>query len=235
MLPRQLAAIGHVSGATPLGLVRDRLGSAPAGSDPLSILATAGIRVTEFDHIVTDALNNGLFSRIGAALPSGYVDLLVGNRSGAIGEISGILLLAASIVLISRGVVRWKIPASIVGGYSLLVWTFGGLPLGNGFFAGDVLFSLLTGSFLLVAFFMAPDPVTSPSSTVAMIVYGLGIGSIIFALRLFGSGSDGSAFAVLVMNCFVPLLERIVAPTRVKKVLRAENREKCAETEGAKP
>jgi len=222
ILPQQLVDIGCVSGATPLGLVRDRLASAPAGSDPLGLLSSAGMRVTEFDRVVTDAINQGIFSRLGAALPSGYVDLLVGNRAGAIGELSGVLILAASIVLISRRMLRWEIPASIVGGYSILAWVFGGLPLGNGLFAGDVLFSLFTGSFLLVAFFMAPDPVTSPSSTGAMVVYGLGVGAIIFMFRLFGAAPEGSAFAVLIMNCLVPQLERAGS----RKAPRSEGRGK---------
>ena len=206
--PRQLADIGAVSGATPLGMVRDRIGQAPAGSSVIDLLSAAGMRFTDFDRGVTDALNGGLFSRLGAELPRGYIDLLVGNRPGAIGEISAILILAASIVLIARRMLRWEVPSAIVASFSVLSWAFGGLPLGNGFFSGDVLFSLSTGSFLLVAFFMAPDPVTSPSTRNGMIVYGLGVGSLSFLLRQFGSGSEGCAFAVLMMNCLVPILDR---------------------------
>jgi Na+-translocating ferredoxin:NAD+ oxidoreductase subunit D len=208
ILPRQLAAVGAVSGATPLALLRTSLAAAPAGSDTLSILALGGAHVTDFDRSVTDALNRGLFSHLGADLPSGYIDLLVGNRPGAIGEISALLIIAASVILISRRMIRWEIPASIMSCFALLEWIFGGLPLGNGFFAGDVLFALCTGSFLLVAFFMATDPVTSPSSKLAMLVYGSGVGFATFLFRVFGSSPEGSAFAVLIMNCFVPLLER---------------------------
>jgi len=208
LAPLQLSRIGAVSGATPLGLVRDQLASAPAGSDPISLLVAGGARVTGFDDALTGGLNRLFFSRFGADLPSGYIDLLFGNRSGAIGEISGILILAASIILISRRMLRWEIPASIVGSFALLEWAFGGLPLGLGFFAGDVLFSISTGSFLLVAFFMASDPVTSPSRRGGRIAYGIGVGLASFLLRSFGSSGEGSAFAVLMMNCLVPLLDR---------------------------
>lgn len=214
MLPRQLSGLGAVSGATPLALLRASLAAAPAGSDTFSILTLGGAHVTDFDRSVTEALNRGLFSHLGADLPSGYIDLLVGNRPGAIGEISALLIIAASIILISRRMVRWEIPASIVCCFTLLEWIFGGLPLGNGFFAGDALFALCTGSFLLVAFFMATDPVTSPSSRIAMILYGSGVGCAAFLFRVFGSNPEGSAFAVLIMNCFVPFLERRIAPSQ---------------------
>lgn len=221
MLPRQLSVPDSLSGATPLGLLRERLGSAPGGSDTFALLSSSGLRATDFDRSVTEALNGGLFSRLGADLPSGYIDLLVGNRGGAIGEISAILILAASIVLISRRMLRWEIPASILGSFAFLEWVFGGLALGNGFFAGDALFSLLTGSILLVAFFMATDPVTSPSSTAAMIVYGVGVGLLTFLLRFYGSNPEGSAFAVIIMNCFVPFLESRIHPKHGAKLVRA--------------
>jgi electron transport complex protein RnfD len=220
ILPRQLLELGAVSGATPLGLLRAGLASAPAGSDPISLLSANGALVTGFDRSLTEALNRGLFSRLGADLPPGYLDLLFGNRGGAIGEISGLLLLAASVVLISRRMLRWEIPTSIFGSFIILEWAFGGLPFGNGFFTGDALFSILTGSFLLVTFFMAPDPVTSPSSRPAMLAYGFGVGLLSFLLRLFGSTPEGSAFAVLIMNCFAPFLERHISPPRRAEAFR---------------
>jgi electron transport complex, RnfABCDGE type, D subunit len=195
-VPHQLAA---VSGATPLGLARSGGG------------ALAGISPSPTDASVTDALNQGIFSQLGAELPGGYIDLVLGNKAGALGELSGILILAASIVLLARKVIRWEIPASIVASFALLTWAFGGLAGGQGFFRGDVLFAVFSGSFLLVTFFMAPDPVTSPSSSVGMVIYGLGIGAFSFLLRSFGSRSEGTAFAVILMNCAVPAITKLDA------------------------
>jgi Na+-translocating ferredoxin:NAD+ oxidoreductase subunit D len=204
--PRQLSSPVAISGATPLGFVRVHAGAGFPGSTPLDLLSSSGLHFSGLDGSITDSLNRGLFSFLGAELPGGYIDLLLGNKPGAVGEISAILLLLSSIVLLARRVIRWEIPASILASFAFLTWTFGGLPLGNGFFAGDVLFSVLTGSFILVTFFMAPDPVTSPSSRMGMIIYGLGIGSITFLLRSFGSSAEGTAFAVILMNCVVPAL-----------------------------
>jgi Na+-translocating ferredoxin:NAD+ oxidoreductase subunit D len=219
--PSLFSGVSGLSGATPLGMARNFLGSASPGSSPVDLLSAAGAGFSAIDGNVTGALNKCLFSFLGAELPSGYIDLLIGNKAGAVGEISAILILLGSIALIARRAVRWEIPASIVLAFAALTWTFGGLPLGNGFFAGDVLFSILTGSFLLVAFFMAPDPVTSPSSRPGMVVYGLGIGAIVFLLRSFGSAPEGSAFAVILMNCAVPAIDGLKNKARGRKTSRA--------------
>jgi electron transport complex protein RnfD len=214
LIPQHLAGVGGVSGATPLGFIRERITTQSIGTDPLSLLGAGGMRFSAIDRNTTDFLNTRLFSHFGADLPRGYMDLLMGNRPGALGELSGILILAASIVVLSRRMIRWEIPVSIIASNTLLVWIFGGLSFGNGFFKGDVLFSLLSGSFLIVAFFMATDPVTSPSSTFGMLLYGTGIGLLTYIIRTYGSVSEGSAFAVLIMNCFTPFLSGIHSASR---------------------
>jgi electron transport complex protein RnfD len=190
----------------------------------MDILAAGGMKFTGVDASVTDALNRSIFSHFGADLPGGYIDLLVGNKGGALGELSALFILAASIFLISRKMIRWEIPASIVGSFALLSWIFGGIPLGNGFFAGDVLFSVLSGSFLLVAFFMAPDPVTSPSSRKSMLVYGIGIGLLTYVLRAYGASAEGTAFAVILMNCGVPALAKLDAKSNFRRASKTRAR-----------
>ncbi len=213
--PHHLAGLAGISGATPLGFARSHAAAAIAGSSNMDILVAGGMRASGIDASVTEALNRGIFSPLGADLPGGYIDLLLGNKAGALGELSAILILAASVILLSRRVIRWEVPASIIGSFALLTWAFGGLSLGNGFFAGDVLFSVLSGSFLLVTFFMAPDPVTSPSSRAGMLIFGAGTGSLVFLLRTFGASAEGSAFAVIMMNCAVPAIARLdTAATR---------------------
>lgn len=218
MLPAHLGGTQALSGATPLGLLK----AAPAlgNGDLLGLLSRVGLKPTDFDASLTSFLNEEVFGRVGASLPSGYMDLIFGNRPGAIGELSGVLLLAASVLLLSRRMIRWEVPASIFASYGALVWIFGALPGGGAFFAGDVLLGLFSGSFILVAFFMATDPVTSPSTRVGMLVYGLGIGTLTFLLRTFGSFPEGTAFAVVMMDCAVPLIEKLHVGRRGKELSR---------------
>jgi electron transport complex protein RnfD len=219
--PRHLADLSGLSGATPLGLARGHAATALAGSSSMDLLAAGGMKFSGIDASVTEVLNRALFSPLGADLPGGYIDLLLGNKAGSLGELSAVLILAGSVILISRRIIRWEVPAAILAAFSLLTWTFGGLSLGHGYFAGDVLFSLLSGSFLLVAFFMAPDPVTSPSSRAGMSLYGVGIGILCFLLRTFGASAEGSAFAVILMNCAVPALAKIDAGAFRRRAARA--------------
>jgi electron transport complex protein RnfD len=142
------------------------------------------------------------------------MQLLAGRESGTIGELSAILLLAASVVLIAKKYIRWEIPLSIFLAFATCEWIFGGLPHGAGLFAGDVLFSIATGSFLLVSLFMATDPVTSPARAWSRALYGVGIGLVAFTFRTFASRPEGMAFAVIIMNCLVPLVDR---PHKISK------------------
>jgi electron transport complex protein RnfD len=233
-VPHHLARLAGISGATPLGLVRSHAAASLAGSANMDLLRAGGMQFSSIDASVTETLNRCIFSPLGADMPGGYIDLLLGNKPGALGELSAILLLAASVILISRKVIRWEIPASIVASFSLLTWAFGGLAIGNGLFSGDVFFALLTGSFLLVSFFMAPDPVTSPSSRTGMLLFGVGVGVLSFLLRIFGSSAEGSAFAVILMNCAVPAVAKLDTRAfrrRASKALTAAATER-ADTNG---
>jgi electron transport complex protein RnfD len=208
--PHHLASVEALSGASPLGLVHaSALGGGGVAGSTMGILGASGYAASPADGAITSFFNSGLFRLLGVELPSGYMDLLIGNKAGSIGELSGFLLLAASVVLVSRRMVRWEIPASIFASFAILVWAFSGLPYGRGFFSGDILFEIFSGSFIIVAFFMATDPVTSPSTFAGRLLYGCGIGCLIFIIRRFGSSAEGSAFAVIIMNCFTPLLSKL--------------------------
>ncbi|MCR5351273.1 MAG: RnfABCDGE type electron transport complex subunit D [Bacteroidales bacterium] len=119
------------------------------------------------------------------------------------GELSaGALLLGFAYLLIRRVVKPW-IPLSILGTMALIAAIFHGIDPDS--YTG-VGFNLLTGGALLGALFMATDYVTSPMSTVGGIIYGVGIGLIVMMIRYFGSYPEGMSFAILLMNCTVPLL-----------------------------
>ena len=70
------------------------------------------------------------------------------------------------------------------------------------------LFNLLSGGLILGACFMATDYVTSPMSNWGGVVYGVGIGLLVMMIRYFGSYPEGVSFAILLMNCAVPLIDR---------------------------
>jgi electron transport complex protein RnfD len=67
---------------------------------------------------------------------------------------------------------------------------------------------------MLGAIFMATDMVTSPMSTRGMVLYGFGIGIITILIRIFGAYPEGVSFAILIMNGFVPLINKYFKPVK---------------------
>ena len=67
---------------------------------------------------------------------------------------------------------------------------------------------------MLGAFFMATDLVTSPMSGKGKILFGFGIGILTMLIRYFGAYPEGVSFAILIMNAFVPLIDKYLKPGR---------------------
>jgi electron transport complex protein RnfD len=78
----------------------------------------------------------------------------------------------------------------------------------------DPLFHMLTGGALLGAIFMATDMVTSPMTPKGMAIFAIGIGIITVLIRTYGAYPEGVSFAILIMNGFVPIINRYVKPKR---------------------
>ncbi len=140
-----------------------------------------------------------------------HMDFLLGMQPGSMGEISGLLLIFGFLFLVFRKVITWHIPVIVIGTmfvFSGLLW------LGNPDRFIDPLFHILTGGALLGAIFMATDYVTSPMTILGVVIYSMGIGIITILVRVFGAYPEGISFAILIMNAFVPLLNKYFKPSR---------------------
>lgn len=134
-----------------------------------------------------------------------YQDLLVGNRAGSLGETSVIALLLGALFLMMKRYITWHIPVPFIATVGILTWMFGGR---EGFLSGDAVFHMMSGGLILGAFFMATDYVTGPSVRSAQVVFGVACGALTVLIRLKGGYPEGVMFAILLMNCFAPLLDR---------------------------
>jgi electron transport complex protein RnfD len=134
-----------------------------------------------------------------------YTNLLFGHRPGSLGETSVVALLMGAAFLLYRRYISWHIPVSFLATAGLLAWTFGG---NEGIFTGDPVLHLLSGGIILSAFFMATDYVTSPSVRRGQIIFGIGCGFLTMLIRIKGGYPEGVMFAILLMNCFSPLIDR---------------------------
>lgn len=114
--------------------------------------------------------------------------------------------LLGGIYLLIRRIISWHIPVSILGSLSILYLIVGSVS-SNAILA--VIPALLSGAILLGAFFVATDPVSSATSTHGKLLYGTGVGILCFVLREYSAYPEGFAFAVLLMNICVPLLDHV--------------------------
>lgn len=136
--------------------------------------------------------------------------LLLGHVAGALGTTSGLLLLLAGGWLLVTRAIDWRISivmlATIAIGQSLLEMFFPTV------FRGGWLIHVLAGSTLFTAFFIATDPVTSPMTAWGKWIYAIAIGSLILILRALTPDPEGVTFSVLLMNLFVPLIDKWTMP-----------------------
>ena len=161
----------------------------------------AGGTMTRVAEITTGATPLAVLGGAEGTLPS-MINMLVGNRGGAIGETCAIALLVGGLYLAIRKVISWQIPVAYIGSVFALSLAL----------TGDVnkaLYHTLGGGLLLGAIFMATDPVTSPKKWLGKVIFGLGCGIITVMIRFYGTYPEGVSFAILIMNIINPYLNKI--------------------------
>ncbi|MBN1829434.1 MAG: RnfABCDGE type electron transport complex subunit D [Deltaproteobacteria bacterium] len=157
--------------------------------------------------MVTAASPLGILKTDGVAAVSNlsFWQLFFGEIAGSMGETSSLAILLGAIVLFFRGYITLTIPLAFIGTTAMFTGIF---YIADPARYASPLFHLMTGGLLLGAFFMATDWVTSPMTRRGQIIFGCGCGFLTGLIRLFGGYPEGVAFSILIMNAFVPLLDR---------------------------
>ena len=118
--------------------------------------------------------------------------------------------LAGGLYLLARGVIRWHAPVGMLAALALLALL--GNDAGSSASRGPPGLHLFSGATMLGAFFIVTDPVTTAASARGRLLCGLLTGALVFAIRAWGRYPDGVAFAVLLTNLAVPLIDRVTLP-----------------------
>ncbi|XRX42530.1 MAG: RnfABCDGE type electron transport complex subunit D [Buchnera aphidicola (Eriosoma harunire)] len=143
-----------------------------------------------------ELLFSTMYDRNNMYIQSGFFWINVGFLLG------GVFLLVCRIIC-------WRISISFL----LVLWFlsfFGSL-----FLPGMILppsISLFSGATMLGAFFILTDPVTSSTTPLGKIIFGVVIGFFLWIIRSFGNYPDAIGFSVLLGNSLVPLLDVYTRP-----------------------
>ncbi len=171
-------------------------------------LVDADTSATVLSVIKTNLMQGMTMSEIMKDLPS-YKDLFIGNMGGSLGEVSALALIIGGVYLVWKKIITWHIPVIYIATVFVLtsvLWVFNH----EGF--ANPLLHLLSGGLMLGAIFMATDYVTSPMALKGKVIFAIGCGLLTVVIRLWGAYPEGVSFAILIMNAFVPLIDKYYKP-----------------------
>ena len=154
-----------------------------------------------------DALRTNL--AMGMTMQEAHASPIFGGLGGRGWEWINLATLVGGIWLLVMRIIRWQIPVAMLSALALCAAVMYAIDPGK--YAGPV-FHLTSGASLLGAFFIATDPISAATSDRGRLVYAAGIGLLTYIIRTWGGYPDGVAFAVLLMNLAVPLIDRYTIP-----------------------
>ena len=185
----------HTSFADQLAIVFGQLPRLDAitGATPLDALKTA-LKLSEGQATVTQiTADTAIFGRIAG---HGWEWVSLGYLLGGLW-------------LWQRKIISWHLPLSFIAGIALIS---GALWLSDPGQFADPLFHLFSGGSMLGAFFIVTDPVSGSTTPRGKLIFGFSAGLLAYLIRVFGGYPDGVAFAVLLLNLCVPLIDLYTQP-----------------------
>ena len=136
-------------------------------------------------------------------------DPIYGNFGGADWEWINFSFLLGGIALLALKVIKWQIPIIVLASLFSISLLFN--VIDSDIYASP-LFHIFSGGTIFCAFFIATDPVTSSTTPTGKIIYAVLIGIIAYVIRTWAAYPDGIAFAVLLANAAVPLIDKVTRP-----------------------
>ncbi|SFI06999.1 electron transport complex protein RnfD [Tindallia magadiensis] len=147
-------------------------------------------------EIVTQASPLALLGS-GMEMPS-YGEMFIGFQGGALSESSPLALIAGAAYLKHRKHIKLRVPLVIFATVVVIALATG----------QDPIYHLLSGGLMIGALFMATDWVTAPITYSGRVIFGLSIGVLVMIFRVFLPPTEGVAFSILIMNAFVPVIDK---------------------------
>jgi electron transport complex protein RnfD len=117
--------------------------------------------------------------------------------------------LAGGLGLLALRIFTWHAPVAMLASLGLCAGLF---HMGEPDLYPSVGQHLFSGATMLAAFFIVTDPVTSATSRKGKLIFGAGVGLLVFIIRSYGAYPDAFAFAIILMNLAAPLIDTYTQP-----------------------
>jgi electron transport complex protein RnfD len=173
-----------------------------AGQFPSGVTLDAVSMATPLDTLKT---------QLHAALP--MTDIMqmpvYGYLGGHGSEMVALGFVLGGLYLLANRIISWHLPVAYL---ATLFVTAGVFHLYDPSHYAPPLFHWSSGAAMLGAFFILTDPVTSPTTVKGKFIFAAGAGFLTYIIRVFGGFPDGVAFATLLMNICVPLIDIYTQP-----------------------
>ncbi len=125
------------------------------------------------------------------------------------GEVVTAAYLFGGLYLLQQRIISWHLPTAFLAALAFI--SLGFYVIDPAHFANP-LFHLMSGASMLCAFFIITDPVSGPTTPRGKLYFAAGVGLLTYVIRVYGGYPDGVAFAVLLMNMCVPLIDAYTQP-----------------------
>lgn len=159
---------------------------------PLDVVKTSLLQGSTYSETIGHSIFNSALNGVGLA--SMWVSLGY---------------LAGGLYLIKQKVINWHIPVSMLAALVVCALFMSSV---DADIYPSVMFHLLNGSIIIGAFFIATDPVSASTTNKGRLVFGAAIGVWVYIIRTWGGYPDAIAFAVIIMNMAVPLIDYYTQP-----------------------
>ncbi|MEI8362100.1 MAG: electron transport complex subunit RsxD [Betaproteobacteria bacterium] len=185
----------------PLGLM-DQLHFIFSNILPADIKVDAITSATPLDYLKTQLMLKHEVASITQAP-------IFGTFGAKGGEIITAAYLLGGLYLLQQRIISWHLPTAFLAALATISLAFYAIHPAH--FANP-LFHLMTGASMLCAFFIITDPVSGPTTPKGKLYFAAGVGVLTYLIRVYGGYPDGVAFAVLLMNMCVPLIDALTQP-----------------------
>lgn len=155
-----------------------------------------------------DSLRTGLRAA-GATVESVVQSPVFGWAGGSGWEWLSLAYLVGGLWLWQQKIITWHIPLAFIGTLAAVSGVFWLVQPDS--FASPLL-HLAAGGSMLGAFFILTDPVSAATTPRGKLIYAAGAALITYLIRSFGAFPDGVAFATLLLNICVPLIDMKTQP-----------------------